>query len=167
VVGDGYRRRSARVLLVDRVGRLLLFEFCHDAARPQSGSCWITPGGGVNPGESLAAAAARELAEETGLVLAPELLGPVIAQTGGYADVGWAVGMFRDDFFFHRVDTHDVDTSRLEALESSHILRHRWWTLEELTGTTETVYPLGLVPLLDDLLAGRAPDQPIPLPWHH
>jgi 8-oxo-dGTP pyrophosphatase MutT (NUDIX family) len=155
------------VLLVDRDDRLLLFELRRDATQPQLGSCWITPGGGVNRGESLPVAAARELAEETGLVLAPELLGPVIAQTGGYADLSWAAGMFRDDFFFYRVDAHDVDTSRQEALESSQLLGHRWWTVAELAGTTETVYPLGLVPLLTDLLAGRVPAEPIPLPWHH
>lgn len=155
------------MLLVDRDDRLLLFELRRDAAQPQSGSCWITPGGGVDRGESLAVAAARELAEEIGLVLAPALLGPVIAQTGGYADLSWATGMFRDDFFFYRVDAHDVDTSGQEALESSQLLSHRWWTVAELADTTETIYPLGLVALLGDLLAGRTPAEPIPLPWHH
>jgi len=154
------------VLLVDRAGRLLLFRFFNDHARPHLGSCWITPGGGVHDGEPLAVAAARELGEETGLVVAPETLGRAIAETAGYADFGWAAGVFRDDFFFHRVDRHDVDTSRLESLERGNMIGHRWWTVGELAATSQPVYPLGLAALLADLLAGRIPRRPVRLPWH-
>jgi 8-oxo-dGTP pyrophosphatase MutT (NUDIX family) len=34
--------------------------------------CWVTPGGGVRAGETLAAAAVRELREETGIVVTPD-----------------------------------------------------------------------------------------------
>jgi ADP-ribose pyrophosphatase YjhB (NUDIX family) len=38
---------------------------CYDDD-PPAGRHWATPGGALNPGESYAAAASRELAEETG-----------------------------------------------------------------------------------------------------
>lgn len=151
------------MLLVDAAGRLLLLRFRDGAAEP----CWLTPGGGVEPGERLAESAARELAEETGLVVAPAELGEPVAQTGGYADLGWAAGRFRDDFFFHRVTAHEVAPANLQELELRTMTGHRWWTLPELAATTELVYPFGLVPLLTDLLAGRRPGQPAQLPWHH
>ncbi|MGH3342715.1 MAG: hypothetical protein ACRDPK_07510 [Carbonactinosporaceae bacterium] len=75
--------------------------------------------------------------------------------------------MFRDDFFLYRTGTHDVDTSGLETIERQQLDGHRWWTLDELAATTETVYPLGLVALLCDLLADRIPAEPVQLPWHH
>lgn len=158
-----YRRRSARVLLLDRAGHILLFRL----RDPAHGHCWITPGGGVEDGESLREAAARELHEETGLRLAPEQLGPRIAETSGYADFGWATGVFRDDFFCYRVDHHDVDTRGFEDLERSHITGHRWWPPEELETTAETVYPFALAPLVRELSAGRGPVEPVRLPWHH
>lgn len=77
--------------------------------------------------------------------------------TGGYADLGWARGRFRDDFFQYRVVAHEVDTSRMERLERESFGGHRWWTVDELAATDEEVYPLGLYPLIAELLAGRIP----------
>lgn len=165
---DGpYRRRSARVLLLDAGGRLLLLRMHRVPGRPRRGHYWLTPGGGVDDGEAPHEAAARELREETGLVVAPADLGRAVATTSGYADLGWARGRFRDDFFFHRVAAHEVDTGGLLPHERDQVAGHRWWPLEELAATSEAVYPLGLVPLVAGLLAGRVPEEPVRLPWHH
>jgi 8-oxo-dGTP pyrophosphatase MutT (NUDIX family) len=165
--GGRYARRSARVLLLDGADRLLLFRSYQDYKRPDLGQCWFTPGGGVDDGEPLNVAAARELREETGLRVAPEELGSPVAVTSGHAEFPWASGWFRDDFFHYRVDAHEVDGSGWNEVERRHITMHRWWTLDELTGTAETVYPYGLADLLTDLLAGRFPVEPVRLPWHH
>ncbi|GAA2459812.1 NUDIX hydrolase [Actinomadura vinacea] len=167
--GDGYRRRSARVLLLDGTGRLLLFRFPLDMEQPDLGYCWITPGGGVDKGETLAEAGSRELREETGLVVSPGELGAPVAVSSGYAEFSWASGVFRDDFFVHRAAAPEIeiDTAGFQAVERAHISAHRWWTPEELEATGEVVYPLELVPLLKALLAGDVPAEPVVLPWHH
>ena len=64
------------MLLIDAQERLLLLHG-FDPARPEQGY-WFTIGGGLDPGETPAQAAARELAEETGLMLAPERMGDPI-----------------------------------------------------------------------------------------
>ena len=150
-------RRAARVLLLDASDRLLLVQYGH---------AWFAPGGGVEEGEKLADAAARELREETGLSTVPADLYPV-AYTTGRADLGWASGLFRDDFFFRRVTSHQVDTTGLNEFERQHYRGHRWWTHAELATTRETIYPVGLAALVADLIAGRRPALPIALPWHH
>jgi len=115
----------------------------------------------------LANAATRELREEVGLDVPAADLGEPVAYTAGYADLGWAAGDFRDDFFFLRVDRHDVDTSRMEDLELSVHAGEQWWSVDELAVTDEIVYPYDLVPLLTNLLDGRRPVPPVMLPWHH
>ena len=57
-------RLTSRILLMDPSGACLFF---FTAAPDSSGFArWITPGGGVDPGETHAEAALRELYEETG-----------------------------------------------------------------------------------------------------
>ena len=140
-------RAAARVLLVDAAGRVLLFRG-GDPAAPDAGTWWFTPGGGLEPGESWAEGAARELHEETGLRVAPEDLGPPVLEER--ADFSFA-GMLIDQdqrFFLLRVDSHDVDTSAFSELELASIEEHRWWSVDELAATGDTVYPIGLVDVL-------------------
>ncbi len=165
---EGYARRSARVFLADGSGRFLyLRSVWVESPDPAFRVSWHTPGGGVEAGESLPEAAAREVREEVGLAVAPEALGPVVGVCTGTADLGFAAGVFRDDYFFVRVERHDVDVRGMQALERNHVTGHRWWSLQELAETAETVVPFGAVGLLHDLLAGRVPTAPVELPWHH
>lgn len=57
-------RHSVRGLLVDHDDRLLLYRFTVPGGGP---TVWTPPGGGIEAGETLLEALARELDEETGL----------------------------------------------------------------------------------------------------
>ena len=61
------RRLSARLLILDEAGRVLLFRFVYKRGPLAGQDFWGTPGGGVEDGETLEQAALRELVEETGL----------------------------------------------------------------------------------------------------
>jgi hypothetical protein len=62
-------RPASRLLVIDSLDRILLFRVAEDQRRPRP--LWITPGGGVHPGESPEDAARRELWEETGIEAEP------------------------------------------------------------------------------------------------
>lgn len=146
-------RRAARVLLLDGADRLLLFHGV-DPARPGH-TYWFTPGGGLDPGESWAHGAARELAEETGLRLEPAALGePVWREVTEYPFGGrW----YRQEqqFFLVRVPRWEVDTAGFDQLERDTVDGHRWWSVEELDATTERCYPVELPDLFRRLLEGE------------
>jgi 8-oxo-dGTP pyrophosphatase MutT (NUDIX family) len=157
-------RPTARILLVDALERILLFRIWLDGERAARGRVWITPGGGVQPGESLAEAAARELREETGLRLDPVDLGPVVARSSG--EWGQRRRYRAVDWFFHvRVPELAVDTAGFMPEERRLVTGHRWWTRAEIELATEPILPFGLLPLLERLFAGERPEPPMELPW--
>ena len=60
-------RPSARLLVLDQEGRVLLFQFVFDDGPLAGTRYWATPGGALEPGEGYPEAARRELLEETGI----------------------------------------------------------------------------------------------------
>lgn len=153
------RRTSARVVLLDEDGRVLLF--CgSDPAIEAAPRWWFTVGGAVEPGESLTAAAAREVGEETGLSLAPAaLIGPVWRREAVFEFNG-AVIRSEEYFFVYRTSQFEPVTGGHSTVERQSIHGHRWCdaaVIAELTAAGETVYPLQLGELLSE--AGQLADS--------
>ncbi|KOV84454.1 NUDIX hydrolase [Nocardia sp. NRRL S-836] len=146
-------RPSARVVLTDPAGRVLLFQG-FDPARPQE-LFWFTVGGGVEGDEELRDAAVREAFEETGLRITPDALtGPVWRRRAVFSFDGQTFDA--EEWFFHAsVAELAVDTSGFNDVEETSISAFRWWTAQELAATDDTVYPVQLAELLPALTSGE------------
>lgn len=136
-------RPAARLLLVDRAGRPLLFRF--DAA--DRAPFWCTPGGAVDPGESYAEAARRELREETGIAADP---GPEVAQRTVEFLTLEGVEVRADERWFRvNVDACDIDIGGHTELERRVMTQWRWFDRGELASWPETIYPADLLTMLE------------------
>lgn len=149
-------RATARVLVFDDRDRLLLLRI--EDPRARDPLFWITPGGGLDSGESFEAGAARELWEETGIV-AP--VGPPIwsrRRLGTFDGIAYDVD---ERFFVVRVDTATIAAGNLTKEEREVLTGYRWWTLDELLAPPEALAPLPVAELVAPLLAGTFVPTPL------
>ena len=137
-------RRAGRVIVLDPANRVLLLRYDEE---PPTGRHWATPGGGLNPGESYAAAAARELAEETGWDDVA-LLGEVHLDTRLVQHEGQLLRQ-HERLFLARAGQVRRPLGDVAAMHTADgIAAWRWWTLTELDATAERVWPTGLATLI-------------------
>lgn len=142
-------RPSARLLITTPKRRILLFRFVHGTGVLAGKVYWATPGGGVEDGETFAEAAARELYEETG-IQAAQVSGPVGRREVLLQLPDGEQVLAIEQYFAAHTDTEFVSREGWTAQEREVMADYRWWTLEELRTTTETVYPEGLVEMLNE-----------------
>lgn len=139
------RRLAARVITVNDQDQALLFETV-DSARPERESRWISPGGGLDDGETYAEAALRELAEETGHVGAT-LIGPVGTHAFVYAENGELIAQ-EEEVFVAFVGDAEVSFDGWTEWERTFMQRARWWSLADLATGPIRFYPKNLVELV-------------------
>ncbi|MCU1414862.1 MAG: hypothetical protein JWN80_2202 [Microbacteriaceae bacterium] len=134
-------RLTSRILLYDRDGHILLF--LTKAPDTSGVSRWLTPGGGVDPGENHDQAAVRELYEETGLVV--ESLGEPV-WSHDFAVMWDAADHSTGHAEFYRlvVDRFEPSNANWTEDEKVDVLKHRWWSPDDLAGTSEPYEPAEL-----------------------
>jgi 8-oxo-dGTP diphosphatase len=136
-------RRSARVMVFDAAGRVLLIR-CVAMRQGGEFEFWLTPGGEIEAGEEPVAAAVRELREELGLEV--EVAGPVYTETNQFEHQG----EMRDnhDFVFAARCAADAPALRGVTADEIELMKEIWWwTVAEIEAALTSgvrIFPVDL-----------------------
>lgn len=151
-------RPAARIIVIAPDDRVLLFCWTHELLRSPSGRVWITPGGGLDRGETYEQAAIRELREETGIAVA---LGPCVWTRRHVFP--WRVAPIdqRERFYVVRVTDTTLARDGWTPSEVVNTTDVRWWSVDEIAASDEWFAPRTLAALLPPILAGKYPPEPI------
>jgi len=142
-------RQAVRALMIDHRDRVLMVKL--DLSFTDWVG-WVLPGGGIEEGEDLDTALRRELLEETGLTDA--FVGPVVAN---HRNIGAGIAQEYDgqEETIFLVPCHDFAPEPALAkheLRGEGIVDMRWFTVQELRDSPDSMAPRGLLKLVERVL---------------
>lgn len=143
-------RPSARLIILDPTGAVLLFHFVMADGR----RFWATAGGGLEAGETFLDAARRELAEETGFEADIEET-PVFERRFPFPLHDGEVVDGHEFGFVVRAARAEPSSANWTELEREMMTRHRWWTPAEIRASAEIFYPSDMADLVERLAPAR------------
>lgn len=146
-------REAVRGVVLAPDGCILLLEYAYQ--RRGKKALWLTPGGGIEDGESPQAGLRREIEEETGL--ARFEVGPLLWRRE------WRSPHFnqRERFYLVEVPRFEANARRMGKQERRAFRGFRWWRGPEIATASARFAPRDLDQHLDALLTRGPPQRPI------
>ena len=151
-------RRRASALLISPENRLFLFKF-EFAFLDHGKSIWVTPGGGIEEGETFEIGLQRELFEELGLdvtIAKPHMYFrkmPFISKSGEEF-------ISDERYYVVKVPDEKVLFENMSAGERRLTKDGKWWSIDDIRSSCEEFFTDDLDMVLEDIFLNKLPVAP-------
>jgi 8-oxo-dGTP pyrophosphatase MutT (NUDIX family) len=147
-------REAIRAILLTPQREVLLLRI-----RPPEGGdwFWITPGGGLESGETIEAGLRRELLEELGLE--QFVIGPLVWLR--QHTFNWAEKRICQHERYYILHVARFEPRMSDATEAKSLGRFHWWPVTELARARERLPPLSLAQIVARYLIEGPPPKPL------
>lgn len=151
-------RKSARAIVLNKQHQIFLFRYTFDFFAEKQ-SIWITPGGGLEEGESFEDALAREMYEELGIKLtkpAPF----VFYRTPVYELKTGETVRSEERFYLVYCEDTSFSYNGWSESETKRMTAGKWWSVEEIKRSGEKFFAEDIIGILERLSQGDVPREP-------
>lgn len=154
-------RNSSRAIVLNKRNEIFLFRYTFDFFAEKE-SIWITPGGGLDDGESFEEALKRELFEELGIELSGNDSTPQIYyRTPLYELSNGEKVQSEERFYLIRLDETEFSYANWTESENKRMTAGKWWSAEEIRRSKETFFSEDILEILERLSRGEIPKEPL------
>jgi 8-oxo-dGTP diphosphatase len=150
-------RKSARAILINNENKILLFKFIFKEMLEEK-VIWVTPGGGVEPGEDFEAALKRELFEETGLSF--KSIGPWIWTKEVLFKGKEREFISHERYYLIKINNTDISFENMTLNEVTTLRGFKWWDANELLSSKEEFFASQIGKLFSEIIEGNIPKSP-------
>lgn len=153
-------RKSSRAIVLNKQNQIFLFRYNFDFFAEKE-AIWITPGGGLDEGESFEEALKRELLEEMGLKLSGSDSTPQIYyRTPLYELTNGETVQSEERFYLVYCDDLKFSYDGWTENENKRMTAGKWWSVEEIRESEETFFSKDIVKMLERISMGEIPKEP-------
>jgi 8-oxo-dGTP diphosphatase len=150
-------RKSARAILINNENKILLFKFIFKEMQEEK-VIWVTPGGGVEPGEDFEATLKRELFEEIGLnckSIGPWIWTKEVLFKGKERDF-----ISHERYYLIKINNVDISFENMTLNEVTTLRGFKWWDVNELLSSKEEFFTSQIGKLFSEIIEGNIPKNP-------
>lgn len=151
-------RKSSRAIVLNKQNQIFLFCYNFDFFE-EEGAIWITPGGGLDEGESFEEALRRELFEELGIKIT-EPTPEIFHRAPLYKLKNGETVRSEERFYLVRLDETEFSYAGWTESENKRMTAGKWWFAEEIRNSKEQFFSKDIVRMLERLSKGEIPKEP-------
>lgn len=152
-------RKSSRAIILNSNNEIFLFEYHFDYFADEN-VVWITPGGGLEEGESFEMALHREIYEELGVQLNQNYR-YIYYRNPIYSLKNGEKAQCEERFFLIHMHGEKFVFNHWTESEQLRMQKGKWWSINEIRHSDDEFFTSDIIKILSNLALGKIPLEPL------